>query len=80
MNVGEQGPVAGGIPEVPQRGVAVPLFYHESKSGVRPYVLGDAESVWCEDTREWWPFTASAVALYTLRAKFSDRALCDPVP
>jgi hypothetical protein len=78
MVPGEHGPIATSIPEVPERGVAVPLVYRESRSGVRPYVLGDAENVWCEDTCEWWPFTASAVALYTLRAKFSDRGLCHP--
>lgn len=63
------------IPEVPERGVAVNLYYRQVSSGVRPFVFSD-DSVWCEGLCEWWPFMASAVGLFTLRVKYSDRALC----
>lgn len=60
------------IPEAPGRGIAVALRYVLVKSGLRPFV--GHGSVWCDD--EWWPFTASAVGLFTLRARFGVRALC----
>ncbi|TNC24631.1 hypothetical protein [Amycolatopsis alkalitolerans] len=52
------------------------LYYRKVTSAVRPFVAGGQENVWCEDTGEWWPFTADAIGLFTLRIEAGDRALC----
>lgn len=75
MSPRKMSPVATTIPEVPQRGVAVNVYYCEVTSVARPFVVGGQQNVWCHDTCEWWPFTANAVGLFTLRVKHGDRAL-----
>jgi hypothetical protein len=59
----------------PEPGVAVALCH---RVGFRkPIVLAPCRfptNVQCND--EWWPFSAAAIALYTLRVKQGTRALC----
>lgn len=76
MSPGEACPASPEIPEAAERGVAVNIYYLRVVSGVRPFVVGGQENVWCEDHSEWWPFAANAVGLFTLRVKLGDRALC----
>jgi len=58
----------------PDPGVAVILCERRGFGPVRLVPCRFPVNVQCD--KEWWPLSASAVALFTLRLKCGARALC----
>lgn len=59
----------------PQPGVAVILC--ERRGFGKCVIVPCRSPVNVKCGQEWWPLSAAAVALYTLRINFGDRALCN---